>query len=64
MDGTVVAAIAIASAYLGYVLGILLLGGPGRRGGGEGDEAPETPSGPDDFALWERELTEVPSDAR
>jgi hypothetical protein len=64
MDGTVVAAIAIAAAYLGYVLGILLLGGSSRRGGGEGDEAPVTPSGLDDFALWERELTAVLMDAR
>ena len=63
MDGWVLAAIAVVTTYVGYVLGVLATGRWIGRGGGGDDGAPDPPPSPgsDDFTLWEVEFSGVPA---
>jgi hypothetical protein len=62
MDWTVLTAVGLVGAYLGYLIGLLVRGSfvdPGGGGGGEepGDPRPEAPSGTlNDFHRWELEM--------
>jgi hypothetical protein len=67
MDGLLASAYVLLGALMGYMIGLLVRRSfvdRGPRGGGETVPTPPASWGPDDWAEWERELTETPAHAQ